>query len=832
MSDATNTKKRRPHDHHNQHKVRTADGGVAIHVRRSRTDATLAAQTAPAQVRKTKKKHKDAIVDNFAAAFAAKTKEERIHEHKKNMLLAFDSIVLQKPKSIKPISKSVPKIHFTAFDPDPPAIPQFDLDEFATYMASDDVDVRVQPPPLARPMKCPNSVKLKHIERPQSANTYAPSSTTRLRQQVEDMREASPAKIIHRRPQTAKERPLTKAASIELEIQRLLANYHSKFKPHVPKLDASWATPCTKPTPVFHAHPGVLPRFDLNFHGMRLGDAGIPGFDVACLDTISLQAFVPRLLLTVDLSNTLLTDNGSFRIASQLIQEPSITALNVSCNPMTLLGVEVLVEAVKCRALFHAMNKDLPRVHALYIEDIPGVDIGLVSRLVEFADLSLALTRDSRVVSTENERLVIELEHMGSPIRLPKPVTPLSSPTLQPPAMETKTRGQKAQRNMVNGVTKRCAFELKLKGADMDMVETCLSNAKGRRVSQGTTQPKPTKVSTRAKKSATKAHEPTTGEGNNKVHKDKDKTTTDETNGRSISTTHCDIDDEGMHVLDVTVSPGRSVLMPATLEAVHSPIVAHTTNADPVVECWIDQGSPLPNNLPPLAVTMLRNQHLVEFESDARGCATSLPDMPTIHEPVVDEESLLTIDDAPLPSIVTTTAVNWTESDCYTPFESPGKATIERVDATPETFDAVVDSNPEPVTSPTPPSQRQSKLNVELQAVAHCLALEAFESALTRWHGTQESAIRTHARRMSITTIDHAIQNIRDAFELTHATTPIPARNGGDYDADDVSNPQCPMDTTYDLRSFTSFVAQHAIDAAMLHYEPPPTRDEKRTGTR
>ncbi|KAF0775137.1 hypothetical protein AaE_001163 [Aphanomyces astaci] len=71
--------------------------------------------------------------------------------------------------------------------------------------------------------------------------------------------------------------------------------------------------------------------------------------------------------------------------------------------------VEVLLEAIKCRALFHAINGALPAVSALYMHDMPSVDVSFVMKLVELADLTLTLSRDATVVAVANEQLVLEL---------------------------------------------------------------------------------------------------------------------------------------------------------------------------------------------------------------------------------------------------------------------------------------------------------------------------------------------------------------------------------------------------------------------------------------
>ncbi|ETW01465.1 hypothetical protein, variant [Aphanomyces invadans] len=408
-----------------RHKVtRSAALGVQIHVRIDGSSPEKLRREGKKAKKSTTKNRTTARLDNFAAAFAAKSMEERIRAHKKSMLLAFDSIEKHRPKSIQPICRSVPKtLQFTSFDPDPPAIPAFVLEDFVKYMEVEQAAGRDIPPPLRRTYEPPPSfpkrhVKLKRLNRPHSATLARDTAraSSRLRQEVHEARATdsfSPPKP--RRPQTAKERPPTHQGQVEFEVERVLQSYQAKFQPHILcRLDKTWTRPCARPTPLHRtfadADDDGLPEFSLDFHGVDLDGGGIPGFNIDAVPTLSLPAFRPHILLTVDLSFANLTDAGCFPIATQLIQEPTITALNISGNPVTLLGVETLLEAVKCRALFQAIDAHLPPVRALYMHDMANVDVMFVAKLVELADLSLALTRDTAVVAVAREHLVLELE--------------------------------------------------------------------------------------------------------------------------------------------------------------------------------------------------------------------------------------------------------------------------------------------------------------------------------------------------------------------------------------------------------------------------------------
>ncbi|CAK4120110.1 unnamed protein product [Aphanomyces euteiches] len=250
------------------------------------------------------------------AAFAAQTKQEQIQSHREKMLLAFESIETKRPTSIRPISRSIPKFQFTQFEPDPPRVPKFDLSEFMKYMHTGQTQTQSVPKPT-RASSPPPVKKLQQlkIDRPRSASKATQKATLQA--------------LPRQRPQTAKSRNLSKTATMEVELERLLIKYRAQFQSHIPSAFNSLVQPRAKPFPLndgkLHAFvvsvshscwlDERLPAYHLDFHNSMLGDMGIPGFHVTFVNAISLAAFEPHIVLSIDVSATSLTDTGCYTIA-------------------------------------------------------------------------------------------------------------------------------------------------------------------------------------------------------------------------------------------------------------------------------------------------------------------------------------------------------------------------------------------------------------------------------------------------------------------------------------------------------------------------------------
>ncbi|OQR98849.1 hypothetical protein ACHHYP_07736 [Achlya hypogyna] len=349
-------------------------------------------QEPPPRVRRRTTRKEKASVNNYAAAFTAKAKVERIQDHKVNLLRAFELIEKQRPKSIKPCksSQKLRTISGTASKP----VPVFDLSELMQY-----ADVSTPVPSVeklhqtSKTLHTPRKiVELQKLDRPQSAKAREPHDT------------AASERV---RPQSAKDRRATKHAHAETEVQRLLQRYYSKFQPHLVNVK-SWAVPIggdVFPQPAPSPGGALLPHFHLKFRGLNLRNGGIPGFEVPLTPAFSVHTFVPRMLLSVDLAATHLSDAGCYAIASQLIHEPSITSIDVRANVITIVGVHVLLEAVKCRAMYHALNHRLAPISTLLLDN-GGVDMAHVRRLVADADLKLTIeTADAA------DDLVVDVAH-------------------------------------------------------------------------------------------------------------------------------------------------------------------------------------------------------------------------------------------------------------------------------------------------------------------------------------------------------------------------------------------------------------------------------------
>ncbi|KAH9114025.1 hypothetical protein LEN26_012455 [Aphanomyces euteiches] len=430
------------------HRVSTSIDGTEIHVN--------VVHTKP-KAKPTKRVKGHQQIDSYMAAFAAQTKQEQIQSHREKMLLAFESIETKRPTSIRPISRSIPKFQFTQFEPDPPRVPKFDLSEFMKYMHTGQTQTQSVPKPT-RASSPPPVKKLQQlkIDRPRSASKATQKATLQA--------------LPRQRPQTAKSRNLSKTATMEVELERLLIKYQAQFQSHIPRAFNSLVQPRAKPFPL--NDDGRLPAYHLDFHNSMLGDMGIPGFHVTFVNAISLAAFEPHIVLSIDVSATSLTDTGCYTIASQLIHEPSIVSLDISSNlRVSLLGVQALLEAIKCRALYHAVNPNLPEVTALLIEDIPSVQISQVANLVDAADLTLTLSDETRVVSVATEQLAIELQHEMQP-RSPKALKKQSTTQQTKPTSNKSSARGASQRGKSRKMTPQASPSTTLDSTLSDAMTT------------------------------------------------------------------------------------------------------------------------------------------------------------------------------------------------------------------------------------------------------------------------------------------------------------------------------------------------------------------------
>ncbi|EQC28874.1 hypothetical protein SDRG_13384 [Saprolegnia diclina VS20] len=335
--------------------------------REKKVHVQMANMPGDAPVRRRRTTPQKPVVNNYAAAFSAQAKVERIQDHKVNLLRAFELIEKQRPESIK-ASKSAPKLRTLHRTTSTQAtVPVFDLSELMAY-------ANMSPPKPELPRTSSRKVAaLAKLDRPQSAKAPTPAKAAKCK-----------------RPQSATDRG---QRHVESQVQRVLDRYYAKFQPHLPDVK-TWAVPLSDqraPTPCEEGATSRLPHFHMNFRGLPLRNGGIPGFDVPTTpSTFALQTFVPRMLVSVDLAGTQLTDAGCYAVATQLIHEPSITSLDVRSNALTLDGIHVLLDAVQCRAMYHALNHRLAPVTTLLLANA-GVDMDKVQRLVTTANLSVVV---------------------------------------------------------------------------------------------------------------------------------------------------------------------------------------------------------------------------------------------------------------------------------------------------------------------------------------------------------------------------------------------------------------------------------------------------------
>ncbi|OQR93269.1 hypothetical protein THRCLA_22323 [Thraustotheca clavata] len=359
---------------------------------------------------KKKTSEKVMVVNNYAAAFTAKAQMERIQDHKVNLLRAFEGIEKQRPKNIKPI-KSMPKLQTNSSCT---TIPVFDMTELMVLLQPDSMD--------RKDTKTRKIIELQKLDRPLSAKASHGN--------IGETKRPSSAKDRQRSP--------TKQIQVDDEVKRLLCRYYARFQPHITDLKK-----CTLPIShdIYHRRTLVanestkLPHFHLNFHGMQLRGGGIPGFEVPLIPHIAVRTFTPRLLLSVDMSATHLTDSGCYAIATQLIQEPSITSLDVRSNGISVIGVRVLLEAVKCRAMYHAVNPRLPLVVALLVEN-SGVNMKEAYEAANEAEVSLAIE--------EHPDMTLNGLNQKPPLSKDS-----SNPRLDEPTMHPRRTRQKAKEIML-----------------------------------------------------------------------------------------------------------------------------------------------------------------------------------------------------------------------------------------------------------------------------------------------------------------------------------------------------------------------------------------------
>ncbi|KDO27623.1 hypothetical protein SPRG_06893 [Saprolegnia parasitica CBS 223.65] len=354
------------------------------------------------------------VVNNYAAAFSAQAKVERIQNHKLNLLRAFELIEKQRPESVK-ATKSMPKLrtlHRTTSMHT--AAPVFDLSELMAY-----ADISPPKPTTERLRTSSRKVvgALAKLDRPQSATALTPPKAARCK-----------------RPQSATDRV---QRQVESQVQRVLNRYYAKFQPHLPVVK-TWAVPLSDhraPTPCDEGNSSGLPHFHLNFRGLPLRNGGIPGFNVRTTpSTFALRTFVPRMLVSVDLAGTQLSDAGCYAVATQLIHEPSITSLDVRSNALTLDGIHVLLDAVQCRAMYHALNHRLAPVTTLLLANA-GVDMDKVQSLVAAANLSVVVVApddvDCAALGVEHLlRDQTQKDGIGTSVAVPNE-TPVPPPALR-----------------------------------------------------------------------------------------------------------------------------------------------------------------------------------------------------------------------------------------------------------------------------------------------------------------------------------------------------------------------------------------------------------------